>query len=201
MFTTAGWSGAEDALRTAEALSADGAERGAAACERGYLAYTSTLFQERDRSDEARAALGRAAALLPPESPRRPLLDFRRGLVAQNLTKNAAAAQAAFRRAHAGAADQGDHLLLSFTWRHLASLAAEEGDLAEARHGFQESLRIREELGYLVGTAPALMSLADVQPEPEAAALRRESARLVRLLGGVPTWLAQQLREYGLRVG
>ncbi|MYW33147.1 hypothetical protein GT040_28715, partial [Streptomyces sp. SID2119] len=74
--------------------------------------------------------------------------------------------------AHAGAAARGDELLLSFTWRHLASLALQEGELAEARHGFAESLRIREELGYLVGTAPALISLAEAEPEPEAARLR-----------------------------
>jgi hypothetical protein len=65
--------------------------------------------------------------------------------------------------------------------------------LAEARHGFAESLRIREELGYLVGTAPALASLADTEDEPEASRLREEARRLFRLLGGVPTWLATQL--------
>lgn len=65
--------------------------------------------------------------------------------------------------------------------------------MAEARHGFGESLRIREELGYLVGTAPALAALADAEPEPEATRLRAEAARLFRLLGGVPTWLAAQL--------
>ncbi len=200
MFTAAGWERAEDALRTAEALSTDGENRGVTACERGYLAYASTLFQERDRSDEARAALGRAAALLPPASPHRPMLDFRRGLVAQHLTRNATAAQAAFRRAHAGALEQGDRLLSSFTWRHLAALAADEGDLAEARHGFRESLRLREELGYLVGTAPALMALADVEPEPEAGRLRAEATRLVRLLDGVPSWLAEQLGEEPRRI-
>ncbi|WBB62204.1 hypothetical protein O7599_06630 [Streptomyces sp. WMMC500] len=200
MFTAAGWERAEDAVRNAEALSTDGENRGVTACERGYLAYASTLFQERDRSDEARAALGRAAALLPPTSPHRPMLDFRRGLVAQHLTKNATAALAAFRRAHAGALDQGDLLLCSFTWRHLAALAADDGDLTEARHGFRESLRLREELGYLVGTAPALMALADVEPEAEAARLRAEATRLVRLLDGVPSWLAEQLGEEPRRV-
>lgn len=103
------------------------------------------------------------------------------------------AARAAYRRAHAGATAHGDTLLLSFTWRHLAGLALRDGELAEARHGFAESLRIREELGYLVGTAPALAALADAEPEPEAARLRTEAARLFRLLGGVPTWLAAHL--------
>ncbi|MEU7060964.1 hypothetical protein [Streptomyces sp. NPDC046197] len=193
LYTEQGWEEAEDALRTAEALAHSDDERGAAACERGQLAYAATLHGVRDRADEARAALGRAAALIPPGAPGRPLLDFRRGLIAENLTRSPQAARAAYRRAHAGATAYTDPLLLSFTWRHLAGLALREGELAEARHGFAESLRIREELGYLVGTAPALASLADTEAEPEASRLREEARRLFRLLGGVPTWLARQL--------
>ncbi len=193
LYTEAGWEDAEDALRTAEALAHTDDERGAAACERGYLAYAATLFQVRDRADEARAALGRAAALIAPGAPGRPLLDFRRGLIAENLTRSPQAARAAYRRAHAGATAHADPLLLSATWRHLAGLALREGELTEARHGFAESLRIREELGYLVGTAPALVSLADTETEPEASRLREEARRLFRLLGGVPTWLSDRL--------
>lgn len=193
LYTERGWEEAEDALRTAEALAHGDEERGAAACERGYLAYAATLLGVRDRADEARAALGRAAALVPPGAAARALLDFRRGLVAQNLAGAPQAARAAYRRAHAGAMAHGDQLLLSFTWRHLAGLALREGEVAEARRGFAESLRIREELGYLVGTAPALASLADTAEEPEASRLREEARRLFRLLGGVPTWLTHQL--------
>ncbi|WP_406359271.1 hypothetical protein OHB56_34280 [Streptomyces sp. NBC_01635] len=193
LYTETGWAEAEDALRTAEALADTDDERGAAACERGYLAYAATLFAVRDRADEARAALGRAAALIPPEAPARALLDFRRGLIAENLSRSPQSARAAYRRAHAGATAHADPLLLSGTWRHLAGLALREGELAEARHGFAESLRIREELGYLVGTAPALVSLADTETEPEASRLREEARRLLRLLGGVPTWLSRQL--------
>ncbi|MFF4535596.1 hypothetical protein [Streptomyces aureus] len=193
LYTEQGWAEAEDALRTAEALAQSDDERGAAACERGHLAYAATLLSVRDRADEARAALGRAAALLAPGAPGRALLDFRRGLLAENLAHAPQAARAAYRRAHAGATAQNDALLLSFTWRHLAGIALREGELAEARHGFAESLRIREELGYLVGTAPALASLADAETEPEASRLRAEAGRLFRLLGGVPLWLADQL--------
>ncbi len=193
LYTEQGWEDAEDALRTAEAMAHTDEERGAAACERGQLAYAATLHTVRDRADEARAALGRAAALIPPGAPGRPLLDFRRGLLAENLARSPQAALAAYRRAHAGATAHDNALLLSFTWRHLAGLALREGELTEARHGFAESLRIREELGYLVGTAPALASLADTAPEPEASRLREEARRLYRLLGGVPTWLAAQL--------
>ncbi|MEU7166193.1 hypothetical protein AB0A70_16325 [Streptomyces morookaense] len=194
MYTGRGWEPAEDALRTAEALAGDDEERGAAACERGHLAYASTLLGVRDRADEARSALGRAAALLGPQSPTRPLLDFRRGLIAQHLSENPGDATAAFERAHAGATARGQRLLLSFTWRHVAAMAEQDGRLSEARYGFTESLRIREELGYLVGIAPALASLAAVtEDETEATRLRREAGRLVRLLGGVPTWLARRL--------
>ncbi|MDT9698958.1 hypothetical protein [Streptomyces sp. P17] len=195
LYTEQGWADAEDALRTAEAVAHSDEERGAAACERGQLAYAATLHTVRDRADEARAALGRAAALIPPGAPGRALLDYRRGLLAENLAHSPQAARAAYRRAHAAATAHADPLLLSFTWRHLAGLALRDGELAEARHGFSESLRIREELGYLVGTAPALASLADTEPEPEASRLREEARRLFRLLGGVPTWLARQLAQ------
>ncbi|MCF3175852.1 hypothetical protein IPZ61_21355 [Streptomyces sioyaensis] len=193
VFTAAGWAEAEDALRGAEALAGDDDERGGAACERGHLAYAATVLGVRDRADEARSALGRAAALLAPAAAGRPLLDFRRGLMAEHVADSPDSARAAYRRAHAGATAHGDHLLLSFTWRHLAGLALRDGELAEARHGFAESLRIREELGFLIGTAPALAALADAAPEADADRLRAEAARLFRLMGGVPTWLADHL--------
>lgn len=141
----------------------------------------------------ARSALGRAAALLASTSPGRPLLDFRRGLVAEHIADSPQAARAAYQRAHAGAVTHQDTLLLSFTWLHQAGLALRDGELTEARHGFSQSLRIREELGYLIGTAPVLAALADCEPEPEAGRLREEARRLFRLLGGVPVWLGAQL--------
>ncbi|WP_030900829.1 hypothetical protein [Streptomyces sp. NRRL F-5126] len=193
LYTGGGWAEAEDALRTAEATAHGDEERGAAACERGHLAYVSTLLRVHDRTDEAHAALGRAAALLEPQAPGRALLDFRRGLIAENLSDSPQSARGAYVRAHAAATDRGDTLLLSSTWRHLAGLALRNGEMAEAKHGFAESLRIREELGYLVGTAPALVSLAEAVAEPEARRLRAEAGRLVRLLGGVPTWLTGRL--------
>lgn len=192
VYTESGWAEADEALRGAEAVARSDEERGAAACERGYLAYASTLFGVRDRADEARSAFGRAAALTALTGRGRALLDFRRGLLAENVADAPQAARAAYRRAHEGAAAHGDPLLLSFTWRHLAGLALRDGELAEARHGFTESLRIREELGYLIGTAPALAALADAEEEPASTRLRTEAARLVRLLG-VPTWLAAHL--------
>ena len=189
-FRGRGWSTAENALRLAEAHAGTAEERSAAACARGYLAYCATLLQVHDRLDEAQAALGRASALLPPNAPGRPLLDFRRGLVAENLLKDPASARTALRRAHAGAEQLQDDLLLSYTWRHLAFIAQQDGNLAGARHGFAESLRLRELTGFSVGIAPALTALAEVSTRADAALLRAQAARLTEAFGQVPVPLA-----------
>jgi tetratricopeptide (TPR) repeat protein len=186
LFENQGWGEAESALRLAEAGARVDAARAAAACARGYLAYCATLLRVHDRLDEAQMALGRASAMLPPDAAGRPLLDFRRGLVAENLLKDPVAALAAYRRAHAGAEQAQDDLLLSYTWRHLASIAQHDGNLAGARHGFAESLRLRERTGFAIGIAPALVSLAGVSPSPEAAVLREQARRLIHAFGGVP---------------
>ena len=192
LFEGKGWAAAENALRLAEAGARTDEERSAAACARGSLAYNATLMRVHDRLDEAQAALGRASTLLPPLAAGRPLLDFRRGLVAENLLKDPVSARTAYRRAHAGAEQQHDDLLLSYTWRHLASIAQQDGNLAGAHHGFAESLRLREETGFTIGIAPALAALAEVSPAAEAAVLRAESTRLVRAFGNVPVWLSER---------
>ncbi|MEE1784967.1 hypothetical protein PUR71_18930 [Streptomyces sp. SP17BM10] len=193
LFTAAHWTQAEQALRLAEAVVTTTEQRAAAACARGFLAYLASVLGPRDRLDEAQAAFGRSSALLPPDAPGRPLLDFRRGLVAENLLRDRGAARIAYRRAHDGAAERGDELLRSYTWRHLAALALARGDHGHAREGFDASLRLREQLGFTVGVAPALAALAEVTEPAEAARLRAEAARLVQALGGVPVWLARQL--------
>lgn len=193
LFTAAHWTQAEQALRLAEAVATSTEQRAAAACARGFLAYVASVLGAHDRLDEAQAALGRTSALLPPDAPGRPLLDFRRGLVAENLLRDRTAAWIAYRRAHDGAGERGDELLRSYTWRHLAALAQAAGDHERAREGFDASLRLREQLGFTVGVAPALAALAEVSEPGEAARLRAEATRLVQALGGVPVWLARQL--------
>ncbi|WP_411293056.1 hypothetical protein [Streptomyces sp. CBMA123] len=193
LFTASQWTQAEQALRLAEALAEGTEQRATAACARGFLAYLASVLGSRDRLDEAQAALGRTSALLPPDAPGRPLLDFRRGLVAENLLRDRGAAWIAYRRAHEGAGERGDELLRSYTWRHLAALALSRGEHSNAREGFDASLRLREQLGFTVGVAPALAALAEVSEPAEAARLRAEAARLVHALGGVPVWLARQL--------
>ncbi len=193
LYTGEGWAEAEDALRAAEALAHSDDERGTAACERGHLAYLATSLGVRDRADEASSALGRAAALLAPGSPHRPLLDYRRGLIAEHLAHAPQPARAAYRRAQAGATAHGDRFLLARTWYRLAELALRDGEATEARHGFTQSLALRESLGDLVGTPPTLAALAETAPEPEAERLRAEARRLWGLLGGIPRLLEGRL--------
>nr|WP_327069733.1 MULTISPECIES: hypothetical protein [unclassified Kitasatospora] len=195
LFTADHWEEAESALRLAEAGVTSTEQRAAAACARGFLAYLGSVLGPRDRLDEAQAALGRTSALLPAGAPGRPLLDFRRGLVAENLLRDHTAAWIAYRRAHDGALAGGDSLLASSTWRHLAALALAGGDRVRAREGFTASLRLREELGFMVGVAPALAALAEVAEPAEAQRLRAEAGRLVQSLGGVPVWLVGRLGE------
>jgi hypothetical protein len=40
-----------------------------------------------------------------------------------------------------------------------------------------------------VGLAPLLVALAEVSGEAEAARLRSEAVRLIRVFGGLPVWL------------
>ncbi|MDH6139488.1 hypothetical protein P3T35_001488 [Kitasatospora sp. GP30] len=195
LFTADHWEEAEAALRLAEAGVTSTEQRAAAACARGFLAYLGSVLGPRDRLDEAQAALGRTSALLPPHAAGRPLLDFRRGLVAENLLRDQTAAWIAYRRAHDGALAHGDTLLASSTWRHLAALALAGGDRVRAREGFAASLRLREELGFMVGVAPALAALAEVSEPDEAQQLRAEAGRLVQSLGGVPVWLVGRLGD------
>lgn len=195
LYTADHWDDAESALRLAEAGVTSTEQRATASCARGFLAYLGSVLGPRDRLDEAQAALGRTSALLPPDAPGRPLLDFRRGLVAENLLRDRTAAWIAYRRAHDGALARGDTLLASSTWRHLAALALAGGDRVRAREGFEASLRLREELGFTVGVAPALAALAEVSEPEEAARLRAEAGRLVQALGGVPVWLAGRLGD------
>lgn len=197
LYTASGWEAAETALRQCEAAARSPEQRAAAACERGFLAYAATLLGVRDRADEAKAALGRTSAMLAPDAPGRPLLDFRRGLVAENLQHDPDSARTAYRRADEGALERGDDLLRSHTCRHLAGLALAEGDRAAAREGFTLSLRLREQMGFTVGMAPALASLAEASDPAEAIRLRAEAARLVGALGGVPVWLAARLNGNG----
>ncbi|WP_197081124.1 hypothetical protein [Gordoniibacillus kamchatkensis] len=176
LFTHDGWQDAEEAMTHAEAMAGDDkAAVGAAASERAFLAYAAALAGGQDRKAEAFAALDKAGNCLDEHSPGWAQHEFRRGLLFENLTGDLVAAQAAYERAHAAAEANGDAMLLSYTSRHLGSIAQRSGELNKAHHYYSESLRLREETAFAIGIAPALAALASVSAEPEASRLRAEA--------------------------
>ncbi|MFJ5921680.1 tetratricopeptide repeat protein [Kitasatospora sp. NPDC092948] len=87
-----------------------------------------------------------------------------------------------FRRARELAARAGDRLTLSYVLRHLGFVDHMAGQLDAARAHFEESTRLRRELGFLPGVAANLIGLAFLaaqQERPEdAAALLAEAAEI-----------------------
>jgi tetratricopeptide (TPR) repeat protein len=191
IFALSGWEETDAALTHAEAIASDNEQAGAVASERAFFGYTATLLNGKEQTDQARSAIEAADALLSANSRFRPLMEFRHGLIFENLSKDIARARSSYELAHEGATAIGDELLLSYTWRHLGSVAQQEGDVERARNCYAESLRLREKAGFLIGIAPALMTLASVSGEPEASQMITEAKRLVKSLNGVPTWLAK----------
>jgi tetratricopeptide (TPR) repeat protein len=190
MFTLQGWEEAEAALAHAEAIAADSELAGAAASERAYFEYASTLLNGKDLTEQAQSSIAKADSLLGETSSYRPLMEFRRGLIFENLVEDVHKARSSYELAHKGATDSGDPVLLSYTWRHLGSTDQQLGDVQRARTCYAESLRHREIAGFVIGVAPALTTLASVSSETEAAQMMTEARRLVTSFGGVPVWLA-----------
>lgn len=185
-YTNGGWQAAAEAVREAVRGAASDAESAQALCEEAFLCYARTVFAGEDHATEATDTLHRAGELAAADSPLRPLLTFRHGLMTENLHGDPEAARESYARAHQAALDGGDDLFASFTFRHLAIVDFKAGRMVPARDGFARSLELREKVGFLIGVVPALSGLARVSDEPEASRLRAESSRLVRVLGLTP---------------
>lgn len=194
MFTVDNWPQAADAISHAQTCAADDPELAAAAAtEQAYLMYGLVLFRvdpagEDHYAQAALEALDAADRLLEPSSSHRALLEFRRGLIYEKLGQDPVAAVAAYRNADAMAAALDDEWLLSYTRRHLGFHVYRNGGTG-ARTLLEQSVRLRESCGFIVGLAPALTALARVCDASEAMRLRSEASRLVRAFGGVPAWM------------
>jgi len=108
------------------------------------------------------------------------------------------------RRARELAARAGDRLTLSYVLRHLGFADHMAGQLDAARAHFEESTRLRRELGFLPGVAANLIGLAFLAAQQErpadAAALLVEAAELAEKseAHGVLRWVADARGELGL---
>ncbi|KOV61766.1 tetratricopeptide repeat protein [Streptomyces sp. NRRL WC-3618] len=109
-----------------------------------------------------------------------------------------------FERALGLATRAGDRLTTSYALRHLGFVDHMGGRLDEARARFEESTRLRRELGFLPGVAANLIGLAYLAAQQErrddAAALLKEAMEVAESTGshGVLRWVAGAREELDL---
>ena len=125
------------------------------------------------------------------------------GIYQQVVLRDGRGSLPALRRSRELARTAGDRLTLSYAVRHLAFFEMYEGSAAEARQLFEESVRLREELGFLPGVAAAKLSLAEFAERTgdraEALALLDEATALAEASGahGTAGWIDRTRAELG----
>lgn len=84
------------------------------------------------------------------------------GTYHQVVRDDSAAALPALERSYELAAQAGDKLILSYAIRHLGFAAMADERLDLARERLEESVRLRQELGFAPGVAAGLLALAEL---------------------------------------
>ncbi|MFD9433381.1 tetratricopeptide repeat protein [Streptomyces sp. NPDC060002] len=126
------------------------------------------------------------------------------GAFHQVVRDDADTAVPSFERALDLATRAGDRLTKSYALRHLGFADHMLGRLDEARARFEESTRLRRELGFLPGVAANLIGLAHLAAQQDrrddAAALLAEATELAESTDshGVLRWVAQAREELSL---
>jgi len=169
-------------MRAVEVARADGdaATRARARMLEGRLRYGQG-FADPPRWEEAKRILidTREQAAEAKDGPLEAEAVFYLGLVAQQQGRGDAA-RPLFEEALARATRLGDDFLASFPERHLAYLAGETKDLAQAEARHRRSVALREKAGAVAFLPFARTALAGVLAQrglrPEAVALLRRAA-------------------------
>lgn len=126
------------------------------------------------------------------------------GAFHQVIRDDAETAVPAFERALDLATRADDRLTTSYALRHLGFADHMAGRLDEARAHFEESTRLRRDLGFLPGVAANLIGLAYLATQQErrddAAALLKEATELAESTEshGVLRWVAAARQELNL---
>ncbi|MEY9969332.1 tetratricopeptide (TPR) repeat protein [Streptacidiphilus sp. MAP12-16] len=126
------------------------------------------------------------------------------GAFHQVIRDDAETAVPAFERALDLATRAGDRLTTSYALRHLGFADHMAGRLDEARAHFEESTRLRRDLGFLPGVAANLIGLAYLATQQErrddAAELLKEATELAESTEshGVLRWVAAAREELNL---
>lgn len=126
------------------------------------------------------------------------------GTFHQVVRDDTEAALPAFTRALDLATRAGDRLTMSYALRHLGFAEHMAGRLDAARERFEESTRLRRDLGFLPGVAANLVGLAHVAAQQdrreEAAEFLRQAAEAAGKAGadGVLRWVREAREELDL---
>jgi tetratricopeptide (TPR) repeat protein len=125
------------------------------------------------------------------------------GCFHQVVRDNETLAVPAFQRSYELADGAGDKLTLSYATRHLAFVAQAAGRKDEARQRFEESVRLRREIGFRAGVAAGLVALAELAVEEgrtdEARELLTEAESTARDSGAYGTlrWVEEARAALG----
>jgi tetratricopeptide (TPR) repeat protein len=117
------------------------------------------------------------------------------GIVHQVVRGDGEAALPSFEQADRLARRAGDKLTISYVVRHLAFADMAAGRMDVARERFEESVRLRREVGFLPGVAAGLLALAELADEigekDEARVLLDEAAEVAESSGarGILRWI------------
>ncbi len=165
------------AAATSPAGVADAMDAGALA------AYWRTLLAARGDWGPIERDFREALALRRPLGDHGALADslFHVGLVAQVQGRDAEAAHG-YAEALAEARAAEDPMRISYAIRHQADLAEKAGQPAKALASHRESLRLREQAGFTVGQANALVAIASLD-RPNARAHLERARALVASVG------------------
>ena len=79
-----------------------------------------------------------------------------------------------FQQSYTLAQTLGDQIIASYAIRHIGFAQYDAGNLTQARENLQESLRLREQAGFIPGVAMALVMLAYADAELKQRALALE---------------------------
>jgi tetratricopeptide (TPR) repeat protein len=175
------------------------------ALARGRFLHARFFFDHEDRPEEL-AQLTVAGELFREVGDVRGEAEttFWLAIYHQVIRRDEATAIPLLDRAHALAAAADDPLVMSYVVRHLGFVDLNAGRLEQARGKFEESVRLRRQIGFRPGVAAGLVALAELAAiEGDDQTARRyldEASVIGRETGsiGVLRWIDQARVEHHL---
>jgi tetratricopeptide (TPR) repeat protein len=164
LYERAVFTGDQSALPVAE-KDLDGVEADLALA-RGRILHARFLAEQREDPEEL-ALFERAAALYRKLGDVRGEAEscFWIGTFHQVVRGDGGTALPALERSYELATQAGDKLTLSYAVRHLGFAAMADKHVDLARERLEESVRLRQELGFAPGVAAGLLALAELSAE------------------------------------